>query len=295
LPATGPGEVTPPAFSFPLDPRAIRRRLDAAGADWRLICLRETGSTNDVCRAAGERGIGGRLAVFAELQTAGRGRAGRRWSVPSGLGLMSSTLWRPNVDAARAATLSQVAGLAVVDALEAAGVHARLKWPNDVLVGGAKAAGILLEGASLDGRPGFVVIGIGINVNQSADDLPATPYPATSLRLAAGRILDRADLAAALLRALGRLYDGWLADPRSTYLRWRDALDTLGREVVVLDGDSAESGRAIDVEPDGTLLLETSDGRTERLVSGEVSVRVTGDRPGDALAGDAADSQSHPG
>jgi len=204
--------------------------------------------------------------VFAELQTAGRGRLGRRWEVPTGLGLLGSTLWRPDVPPARAATLGQAAGLAVLDAI---GAGARLKWPNDVLLGGAKCAGILLESALDGGRLEHVVVGIGINANQLTDDLPTVDYAAISLRLALGRPVDRNALAAALLVGLGRRYEQWLRAPLATFAAWREGLETLGREVVV----GERPGRAVDVEADGTLVVERGDGSVERVVSGEVSLR----------------------
>jgi BirA family biotin operon repressor/biotin-[acetyl-CoA-carboxylase] ligase len=248
--------------------------MGAEAGRWRLICLHRVGSTNDVGRAAAQRGIDGRLAIFAEEQTAGRGRGGRRWTVPAGRGLLGSTLWRPEVAPARAATLGQAAGVATLDALAALGVEARLKWPNDVLLGRAKVAGILLESAVEAGRLRHVVMGIGVNVNQAADELPPTPYPATSLRLATGRPADRAALAAALLSALARRYDQWQARPDDVFARWRAALSTLGQEVAVVGPEGERGGRARDVEPDGSLVLERADGSVERLVSGEVSVRA---------------------
>src|SRR4051812_33610465 len=105
--------------------------MGAEAERWRLICLARVGSTNDVGRAAGERGIDQRLAVFAEQQTAGRGRRGRAWMAPPGRALLGSTLWRPAVGPERVGTLAQVAGVAALDALAAVGVPARLKWPND--------------------------------------------------------------------------------------------------------------------------------------------------------------------
>jgi BirA family transcriptional regulator, biotin operon repressor / biotin---[acetyl-CoA-carboxylase] ligase len=246
--------------------------LEAGG--WRLVCLHRVGSTNDVARLAGERGIAERLAIFAEEQTAGRGRRGRAWTTPPGRGLLGSTLWRPAVAPARAATLGQVAAVATLDALAIGGLEARLKWPNDVLVDGAKVAGILLESAIESARLRHVVIGIGINVNQAADELPPAPYPATSLRLATGRPTDRAGLAAALLTALARAYDQWQLRPGDVFARWRGALATLDQVVTIVGPDGEQVGRARDVEPDGSLLLERADGSIERLVSGEVSVRA---------------------
>jgi BirA family transcriptional regulator, biotin operon repressor / biotin---[acetyl-CoA-carboxylase] ligase len=144
--------------------------------------------------------------VATDLQTHGRGRLGRRWEAPRGRGLLFSVLLHPTPPMALWPELSLVAGDAVAAALrEETGVAAELGHPNDVLIGGRKIAGILPE-ASV----GRVVLGIGVNVNQTADELPAeTPKPPTSLRIETGREWERAPLLAAILQELERGYDAW--------------------------------------------------------------------------------------
>jgi BirA family biotin operon repressor/biotin-[acetyl-CoA-carboxylase] ligase len=241
---------------------------------WRIVCLHEVGSTNDVALRAGERGIDERLAVFAEVQTAGRGRMGRRWEVPRGCGLLCSTLWRPRVPPESAGGLAQVAGVAVVQALGAMGIAARLRWPNDVLLGDAKCGGILIESALEAGWTRYAVVGVGLNVLQTAPELPATPYRATSVWLATGRVLERAELAARLLDALADRYAEWLADPRHVFEAWRGVLATLGQRVELVGATGRFRGEALDVEPDGALLVRRDGGSVERVVSGEVSGRA---------------------
>jgi BirA family transcriptional regulator, biotin operon repressor / biotin---[acetyl-CoA-carboxylase] ligase len=144
--------------------------------------------------------------VATDLQTHGRGRLGRTWEAPAGRALLFSVLLRPTPPMALWPELSLVAGDAVAAALQAeAGVSAALSHPNDVLVAGRKLAGILPEASS-----GKVVLGIGVNVNQSAEELPAdTPKPPTSLRLVTGREWPRGQLLAAILLELERHYDEW--------------------------------------------------------------------------------------
>jgi BirA family biotin operon repressor/biotin-[acetyl-CoA-carboxylase] ligase len=255
-------------------PWDVRRGIGGEAVGWRLVCLDEIGSTNDVVRRAGERGLPERLAVFAELQTAGRGRLGRRWEVPGGRGVMCSTLWRPRVVGNQVGTLAQVAGVAAVRALARFDVAASLKWPNDVLLGEAKCGGVLIESAFEGAELSFAVVGIGLNVLQRAEELPQTNYPATSVWLATGRALDRSKVAAALLSALATTYDRWLVSPAAVFDEWRSSLATLGRAVTLLDSSAVRSGLARDVEPDGALLLELPDGAVERFVSGEVSLRA---------------------
>ncbi|HET7354162.1 MAG TPA: biotin--[acetyl-CoA-carboxylase] ligase [Gaiellaceae bacterium] len=144
--------------------------------------------------------------VATDLQTHGRGRLGRRWEAPAGRALLFSVLLNPTPPMALWPELSLVAGDAVAAALrEEAGVVAELSHPNDVLIYGRKVAGILPEATA-----GRVVLGVGVNVNQTAEELPAeTPKPSTSLRIETGREWPRAPLLAAMLLALERGYDAW--------------------------------------------------------------------------------------
>ena len=145
--------------------------------------------------------------VVAEEQTAGRGRLGRRWFAPAGTSLLCSLQLRPDAPTERLPELTGVATRACADAIAAlTGLEPTLKFPNDVLVGKRKVAGILAEA-----REGRVVLGIGINVNVPADELPMdVDRTATSLLAETGRELDRAELLAELLERLERRYDAWL-------------------------------------------------------------------------------------
>ncbi len=147
----------------------------------------------------------------ADEQTAGRGRLGRDWIAPPGSSVLASVALRPDVPTAKLAELSLVAGRACAQALvEVAEVVPEVKWPNDVLVGGRKVAGILAEA-----REGRVVLGIGINVLQTEDQLPQlAQYPATSLLIETGRRIPRANLLASLLDHLEREHDAWVSGYR---------------------------------------------------------------------------------
>lgn len=150
----------------------------------------------------------GAVAV-AEEQTEGRGRLGRRWLAPPGTSVLCSIALHPAVAAERLPELTVVAARACRDAIAAlTGLEPTVKFPNDVLVGGRKVAGILAEA-----RDGHVVLGIGINVNVPAAELPTdVATPAGSLLLATGRQLDRAEVLAEVLARLERAYDAWVAD-----------------------------------------------------------------------------------
>jgi BirA family biotin operon repressor/biotin-[acetyl-CoA-carboxylase] ligase len=148
----------------------------------------------------------GAVAV-AEEQTEGRGRLGRRWFAAPGTSLLCSIVLRPAVATERLTELSLVAGAAVAEAIEAVtGLRPALKFPNDVLIGGRKFCGILAEA-----REGRVVLGIGVNVNATAEQLPAeVELPATSLLVETGEEVDRAELLVTILERLERHYDAWL-------------------------------------------------------------------------------------
>jgi BirA family biotin operon repressor/biotin-[acetyl-CoA-carboxylase] ligase len=175
----------------------LRGRL---GQPYRFVA--ECASTQQLVDPEEPEGV----TVAADLQTHGRGRLGRTWEAPAGRALLFSVLLRPTPPMALWPELSLVAGEAVAAALgEETGVSAHLSHPNDVLIGGKKVAGILPEASE-----GRVVLGIGVNVGQSADELPReTPKPATSLRVETGREWSRAPLLAAILLELERRYDGW--------------------------------------------------------------------------------------
>lgn len=204
----------------------------------------------------------GAVAV-TEHQTAGRGRAGRQWEDEEGEALLLSVLLRPP-DATGAPQLSLVCALAVAEAVEAvSAVEAEVKWPNDVLAGGRKLAGILLEG-----HERAVVCGIGVNVGQTDRSLPAeTRSPVASLRTLTGRDHDRAALLVELLARLESLYATWLADgllPLVPGLERRDGLR--GREVRI----GGVAGAADGIAPDGRLRVRQRDGTTALVASGEV-------------------------
>ena len=238
-------------------------------------------STNDIVLERAAAGAEPGLVVCAELQTQGRGRRGRAFDSRPGLGIWSTTLLAGPADAARAPRLSLVAGLAVADAVaETTGADPGLKWPNDVLLGGRKVCGILVEARTVAGRL-FPVAGIGVNVHHGPGDFPEELRSrAGSLAGVSGKRIDRTEY---LVRQLDHL-ERWLAreeaggvDLAAEYGA-RDAL--AGREVRVLTSDGAETGVARGVAEDGTLRVEV-DGRVRTVRSGEATLAdASGDSGG---------------
>jgi BirA family biotin operon repressor/biotin-[acetyl-CoA-carboxylase] ligase len=233
-----------------------------------IVRLGRVASTQAVAFALAEEGAPDGTAVVADTQTGGRGRRGRTWVDEPGASLLVSVLLRPRLPADRLPLLSLTAAVAVAEALErVAGLAPRLKWPNDVLVGGRKIAGILLE-SCLDGHPAAatIILGVGINVGQTAFP-PDLVGRATSVRLERGAALDRETLLSGLLDALDR----WRACLETAGFepvraRWRALADTLGRRVEV-DG---VAGTAVDVDATGALVVRDG-GHERRVVAGELA------------------------
>jgi BirA family biotin operon repressor/biotin-[acetyl-CoA-carboxylase] ligase len=231
----------------------------------------EIDSTNDACRLRAREGEAAGLVIRADLQTKGRGRRGRGWVSPPG-NLYTSLLLRPRRPAAEVATLGFVAVAALGDAvapLLPAGVALRHKWPNDLLLDGAKVSGILLETQGPeDGQGPFVVLGIGVNISSHP---PETPYPVTDLQakgappMTARALLDR------LLAAFGPLYEAWEAGGFAAIEPlWRQRAVGLGQPIEVKLQDRSLHGIFRDLDRDGALRLELPDGSERRVSAGDV-------------------------
>lgn len=250
---------------------------------WVVRRVEATGSTNADLLAAAAAGAPEGSALVADHQRAGRGRLGRQWLTPPGSALAVSVVFRPPADTRdRLGWLPLLTGLAVLDALDllAPGVGAALKWPNDVLVaagdGVAKVAGVLVQAmpGSGAGAGAAVVVGIGVNVSTPAAELPVG-VAATSLA-AAGVHVDREALLEVLLDRLGERYGRWTqgVDPLADL---RTRCSTLGRDVVVDRPGGALTGRAVDLDPTGRLLVRRADGTMAAVDAGDVTHLRTAD------------------
>ncbi len=234
-----------------------------------ILVFEETSSTNDVATNLGRQGHPGGLAIFAERQTAGRGRFGRRWVSAGHEGLWFSLLLRPEMPLSNWTRLTTWAGVAVASAV---GATARIKWPNDVLVGGKKVAGILIESSTdADGRP-FAIVGIGVNVNQT--EFPAELADrATSLRLQSGKAADRAGLAVSILGELDRRFTQLDADFTAILAETKRRSAVLGQWVQLHSGSEMFEGVAEDFDSDGNILIRLDGGELRRMNAGEISTR----------------------
>ena len=228
------------------------------------------GSTQDLARELARAGAPEGTVVLAGRQTAGRGRLGRSFVSPTG-GLYLTVVVRPALD--QMLRLPIIAALAVARALEkVAGLRTGLKWPNDVLVGGRKLCGILVE-SDLSGQAvNYVLLGIGVNVNADMSAYPEIAATTTSAAVEAGRQVSREALAAAVLNELEELYLAAQAG-RRVQDEWRARLDTLGRQVRVTCGETVEKGLAEDVDANGSLILRRPDGSRVTIAAGDVTLR----------------------
>ena len=259
-------------FGDPLDTDRLRAELSSAGRLWRdLMALPETDSTNADLAERARAGAPGGLVLVADYQLAGRGRLGRTWTAPPGSSIAMSVLLRPERDPARWTWLPLLAGLAVADSLRAvADVPAVLKWPNDVLVDGAKICGILAE--RVESPAGAAcVLGMGINVHLTAEQLPVPT--ATSLAvLRPGETFVRDEIITTVLATLALLYHRW-EDGRDVALieEYEARCASLGRPVRVHrpDGTTVE-GEAVGVDAEGRLRVRTA-GQVMVFAAGDVT------------------------
>lgn len=252
----------------------LRRALLVPGGLFSDITVVDrTTSTNADLAQRARGGAPEGAVLIAEFQDAGRGRMDRSWVAPPRAGLTFSVLLRPQFAAARWSWLPLMTAVAVaVPVARLSGADVRVKWPNDVLVGDLKLAGILSERVD-----DAVVIGVGLNVSQRADELPVAS--ATSLALSATEIVDRDPVLRAVLRALARLYDDLQAaggDPEAAGLRpaYVGLCTTLGRVVQVeLPGGDVVHGTAASVDDDGRLVVRTDAGEVPVGAGDVVHVR----------------------
>jgi BirA family transcriptional regulator, biotin operon repressor / biotin---[acetyl-CoA-carboxylase] ligase len=243
------------------------------GRDIRVF--EQTTSTNDVVEKLARDGVKEGVVVFAESQTKGRGRLGRRWISPAYKGLWFSILLRPDLRPPEATQLTVASATALCRAIQSeTGLNSEIKWPNDILVGGRKVAGILTELNAEPDRVKHIILGIGVDVNLSAAELPADlRKQTTSLKIEAGRAFSRADLATAILQELDKDYERVCAGHFAAVAdEWEAHCQTIGREVTIQIGDRRVQGRAESLGENGELLLRTEHGHLERISGGDVTL-----------------------
>lgn len=254
-----------------LAPETIR----AASGDCRLlrhlVVCSTVGSTMDLAARLAMGGAPEGTTVIADHQTAGRGRLGRSWHAPAGGGILMSVLFRPPAEPRMLVQLPMAIGIAAVSALRAhlpSEVEVKLKWPNDVLLNGAKLGGLLSEATWVGSSLVALVVGLGLNVGAGQSELPPG---ATSLAALGLMVPQRAELVAGLLVQASSLYERLLGG-ESLIPLWRKQLATIGQLVKARTPTGIVSGEALDVGEDGALVVRSPDGTIQALYASEVTL-----------------------
>ncbi len=257
-----------------LDEEKIRSKLDVSAIGKRLVILKTVDSTNEeakrLARSGGQHG----LIVTSDSQTNGKGRFSRKWSSGPDGGLYFSILLKPDLPPSDIASITLSAGYAVCLAVrEYTGLEAAIKWPNDIILGSKKLCGILTEMAAQSDRIDYVIIGIGINVNnQSFPEEIA--HKAISMRMALGRPIDRSDFFACVINKLDRVIGDFLISLSiDDIAHFKTLCATMNRTVTIVRAGQEITGTACDVSPGGELIVRLEGGKEITVTSGEVTVQ----------------------
>lgn len=233
-------------------------------------------STNDVLKQLALQGAQEGTVLVANCQTGGRGRLGRTFQSPSGVGIYLSVLLRPACMPSELMHLTCASACAACSAIEqAAAFRPGIKWTNDIVYQGRKLSGTLTElGLKQDGSVAYAIIGTGINCNQALEDFPPVIRDiAGSLKMFSGGAVNRALVAAKLIDAIYEMNRILLSGKDSILSGYRQDCITLGQDICLVNGQQRRYGRALDIDGDGALIVRFADGAVETVNSGEVSVR----------------------
>lgn len=240
----------------------------------KVYSFKEVGSTNIIAKKIAKEGAEEGTLVISKIQTKGRGRFGRPWISTEG-GLWFSIILKPQVNKDIISVLPLLAAVAVARAISSLTLlKANLRWPNDVLINKKKVAGILLESDSEKGRIGFVILGIGINVNQRREDFPEElREKATSIFEEIGRKVEIEHLLREVVKELEKAYLSFLKEGTSSIIKgWKRMDICLGKRIKVVTSEGGFKAKALDVDEGGALIVGLSNGHTRSILSGEVSL-----------------------
>jgi BirA family transcriptional regulator, biotin operon repressor / biotin---[acetyl-CoA-carboxylase] ligase len=251
----------------------LRQRLKGSLFGKRIYHFLKVDSTNRVALELGHAGEPEGAVILGEEQTAGRGRAGRAWQSERAAGIYVTLLLRPKLAPVQAPLLTMMAGLSAHAAIQAqTGLTVDLKWPNDLLIEGKKVGGILTEMHAEPGQVRFVIVGIGLNVNQ--EKFPAElAASATSLRVASGQPQSRLELLVRLLREFERDYNDFLSEgPGAVIVRFTHVSSyAQGKRVRVSNGKENFTGTTAGLGPEGLLLVKRDNGQVTTVIAGDVA------------------------
>ena len=264
-------------YDFKTDATEIKDNLDCTLIGSTVLLLPEVDSTNQLVKKYFENGAEEGLVAIAETQTAGRGRFGRTWYSPAEKGIYLSVLLNPRLPPSHLSRLTLMAGVATVSALnEFIRQRATLKWPNDILINGKKACGLLCEYSQApDGTTG-IIIGVGINTNHLPEQFPEELRgTSTSLLIENGLPVKRLSLIRSLLNHLDQEYQVYLTDDgQETLQKWTLNTDLFERQVIITRGSDITRGIAMRLDDSGRLIVQTEGGGERAFDSGEVTLQT---------------------
>lgn len=238
---------------------------------------RELESTNDIAFELAKEGASEGTVVIAETQTKGRGRLQRKWISPAGFNLYMSIIFRPSISSKDGNILTLVSSIALFETVNSYGIKCRIKWPNDLLINRRKVAGVLTEMELAGERVEFVLVGIGINLNMTRGDMNGlmgdVSEIATSVREHLGHEVDRPEFAASLINLLEKWYQEFNTSGKSKIIdEWKKRWGDLDRRVRVKVSHNWIEGIAYGLDQDGFLLVRQDNGKTERIIAGDLTV-----------------------
>lgn len=258
----------------PVTPNAISLGIETSFIGRNIVYISETSSTNDVANELARLGAPEGTVVITDNQTHGRGRLGRNWLAPKGKCILMSVILMPDIRQELANLLTMIATSSIVNAIrDLTRISAMVKWPNDVVTDDRKLSGVLCEIKAKGDLLKYAVIGIGINVNVSADLMPdEIANSATSIMLELGHEFPRAKLVQELLKNLEERYlsltEGYID---KLVNEWRSLSCTIGRNVKVDLTNGTIEGKALDIDSSGALIICTSDGVIKRVITGSIT------------------------
>lgn len=257
-----------------LKPLEIERELTTKYIGRKIVSLEETASTNDDAKKAGENGEVEGTVFIAEKQTSGRGRMYREWKTAPGESIAMTILVRPKILPNDAPTITPIIALSIVEALKSiTKAEVKIKWPNDIFIEDKKIGGILTEmNAGMD-TVSYIVIGIGLNINQTEMEEELKNI-GTSLKIYTGENFSREKIIAKLLNRFEENYEAFNEYGLIHFgQRLKENSAILGKEVIVISGLEMVEGVAADIDETGNLMLRLEDGRIKRIIYGDVSLK----------------------
>ena len=256
-------------------PEEIMEGLSTHTLGQHIQYYKEVESTQDIAKQLAAGGADEGTLVIAEKQSRGRGRMGRQWTSSPG-GVYLSLILRPEIKPSEALWFPLIAGIAVAQAIrQLVGLQAKLKWPNDIFVGGKKAGGILIEMSAEIDRLDYVIVGMGINVNTRMKDFPQELKKiATSLRNECGQEISSVKLVQAILTILEHWYEDFSTSGFERIRQtWKEMSNTIGSLVSVNTREASIKGHALDIDHDGALIVQSTDGTPKRIIAGDITLR----------------------